>query len=142
MKHITSYPEEPPDISAAYQLFPHAKAGSLARPAGKVGIMIGQDNSSLLPVGGCGSDAVDDLRIMKIRFGTGLVLGGHHPQIKSQPTSYTKQANLWRNAIFLDRPTLSINHTRILKPCICAAIQIGDFFESITWESSDHPYKF
>ena len=45
---------EKQDMAAAYQIFPNAQAGSLERPVRKVGIMIGQDNFSLLPWEGLG----------------------------------------------------------------------------------------
>lgn len=111
------------DISAAYSLFPQAPAGSLERPTAEVGILIGQDHSSLLPTGGSGEDCVGDLRLMRTVFGSGYVLSGHHPSITTTPVCFAEQSNSMRTAHYHSRlPTLSLNCTVRMAPLTEAPI--------------------
>ena len=50
------------DISIAYEIFPHVPALALDRPHGEVGLLLGQDNVTLLPWGGDGLNLVGNLR--------------------------------------------------------------------------------
>ena len=71
-----------------------------------------------------------------MRFGSGYVLGGTHPQIKAEPVSYSSTAALWRSANFLNRAPKRINHCQVAKPiissnvCICNAVHVTDFMEA------------
>ena len=116
------------DISLAYDLFPQVPAKALDRPTGSVGILLGQDNCSLLPFGGEDDFQVDDLRVMRVKFGSGYVLGGTHPDLKFKPIEYTNTANLWRNATFWDRPSRSINKVIKVQPFTCMSWNQMDFF--------------
>ena len=80
------------DISEAYQLFPHITARALDRPSGEVGMLIGQNHVALLPTGGEGVDCRGNLRVMKTKFGSGVVLGGSHPSLTAEGVHYTEKA--------------------------------------------------
>ena len=110
--------------------FPHVPVGALDRPYGQVGILIGQDVASLLPRGGDGIDSADDLTVMKVPFGSGYVLGGTHPEIQAKQVAVSYVAALWKNAVFCDRPTLSINHVRTAPASKCFVPEKFDFFEA------------
>ena len=70
MEKITSNPEAA-SIEEAYKLFPHIPIGSLERPSGEVGLLIGQNYAGILPTGGSGINCVDNLRVMDVQFGSG-----------------------------------------------------------------------
>ena len=59
------------DVSIAYDTFPHVPEHALDRPHGEVGLLIGQDNVTLLHWGGDGTNLHCNLRIMNTRFGSG-----------------------------------------------------------------------
>ena len=83
----------PVDLSEIYKIFPHVKKGALDRPAGDIGILLGQDIVKLLPCGGDEPrDLQGNLRIMKTRLGSGMVLGGSHPSVKATPLCLTREA--------------------------------------------------
>ena len=46
------------NLDEIYPMFPHLPKGSLERPKGKIGLLIGQDLASLLPSGGEGPNLV------------------------------------------------------------------------------------
>ena len=82
LERITSN-DEPADVTPAYSLFPKAAAGSLDRPRGDVGILLGLDQNDLLPTGGSGENMVGRLRLMNTPWGD--IICGHHPKIKAPP---------------------------------------------------------
>ena len=83
----------PVDLSEIYKIFPHVKKGALDRPAGDIGILLGQDIVKLLPCGGDEPrDLQGNLRIMKTRLGSGMVLGGSHPSVIATPLCLTRDA--------------------------------------------------
>ena len=78
------------DVDPAYQLFPHVKAGALARPRGQVGILLGLDQCDLHPSGGHGINQKEKLRVMNTPWGD--VLMGHHPEIKAPAARFSSAA--------------------------------------------------
>jgi hypothetical protein len=60
------------DVSVAYKAFPHIPAYALDRPHREVGLLIGQDNVTLLSWGGACPHLVGNLRVMNTMFGSGL----------------------------------------------------------------------
>ena len=59
----------PVNLDAAYDMFPHVERGDIDRPAGSVGILIGQEAVKLLPSRGDDPrDINGNLRIMRMRF--------------------------------------------------------------------------
>ena len=91
LDRITSHPGRV-DVSVAYNLFPHIEKGALDRPTQEVGLLIGQDHVNLLPTGGEGSDLVGKLRVRKVKFGSGVVLGGRHESFKGESVQLTEEA--------------------------------------------------
>ena len=91
LNRITSNPDVI-DVEEVYRYFPHIVKGSLDRPDGEVGILIGQNYAGLLPSGGSGRNCMDNLRVMDSKFGSGFVLGGRHPNLKPRGISYTEEA--------------------------------------------------
>ena len=83
-------------VDAAYDLFPHIPRNALERPKGNIQLLIGQDYAQLLACGGMGENIVDGLRAMHTVFGTGWVLGGKHPSIKSKPVEFDEETNNMR----------------------------------------------
>ena len=69
------------NIDAAYKLFPQYSRPMLDKPSGNIGMLIGQDNSDLLPRGGMGEDYKDGLTVWTILLSPGRVLTGSHPDI-------------------------------------------------------------
>ena len=88
------------DVGIAYEIFPHVPALALDRPHGEVGLLLGQDNVTLLPWGGDGPNLVGNLRVMNTRFGSGFVLGGSHRDIPQAGVRYTEEAKRLCSARF------------------------------------------
>ena len=88
------------DVGIAYEIFPHVPALALDRPHGEVGLLLGQDNVTLLPWGGDGPNLVGNLRVMNTRFGSGFVLGGSHKDIPQTGVRYTEEAKKLCSARF------------------------------------------
>ena len=97
----------PVDVSPAYALFPHIPKGSLDRPEGEVGILLGLDQVDLHAGGGMGIDQVGTLRVLTLPHDTGYVLIGHHPQIQFQDVEVVPAANTWKMAKFPDYESFS-----------------------------------
>ena len=111
------------DVKVAYDIFPNLPEGAVDRPAGVVGLLIGQDNSELLP------DYVlkdGSLRALKVNIGSGWVLGGSHPEIKSPGFSYTNYVATYRSAQVTSQRVNLVN--RVV--CSCCAVQNCGFMEA------------
>ena len=75
-------PQDQPDLSKVYELFPSLPRGCLNRPNAEVGLLLGKNTNSLLPTGGMGKHKVGNLRVCKTLLGKhGFVLEGYHPDI-------------------------------------------------------------
>ena len=97
VERITSSPGRF-SVEPAYEIFPHVEPGSLDKKSGQVEILIGQDNAVLLPGGGLGRDQVADLRVFSIPFGPGVVLTGHHPDIRFVNPVRDDNSKVWNTA--------------------------------------------
>ena len=97
VERITSSPGRF-SVDPAYDIFPHVEPGSLDKKSGQVEILIGQDNAVLLPGGGLGRDQVGDLRVFSIPFGPGVVLTGHHPDIRFVNPVRDDSSKAWNTA--------------------------------------------
>lgn len=87
---------EPVDVTPAYEMFPFVPAGALDRPVGEVNIMLGQQVAHLLPPGGDGENCQGSLRVMRIEFGTGYVLGGRSSKITGMPLNYSDETHQFK----------------------------------------------
>ena len=96
VKDIASIPERV-NVDAAYEVFPFVEQGDLERPTAAIGVLIGLDNVEFMPTGGALEDGhrVNGLQCMKSAFGSGWVLGGHHPGIKNKAISMSDTTNQW-----------------------------------------------
>ena len=73
-----------PDLSAIRHHFPHIPdAAFLPLEEKEVDILIGLNMMELQPSGGLGVDKVGGMSALRSMFGTGWVLGGHHPDLGS-----------------------------------------------------------
>ena len=72
------------DPSPLQSLFPHISKDVFRKlEKRRVDLLIGLNYNGLFPTGGTGKNCVDNLRVMKTRFGkTGWILGGSHPSLK------------------------------------------------------------
>ena len=87
-------------MGVAYEAFPHIPAQTLDRLRGELGLRIGQDNVTLLPLGGDGPNLVDNLRVMNTRFGSVFVPSGSHKEIPQAGVQYTQEAKQLCSARF------------------------------------------
>lgn len=91
------------NVDEAYQVFSEIglklPPGSLERPSGAVDILLGQNVAYLMP----GIDGIwckGNLRVLRTKFGTGYVLGGSNPKIKSEPVQLCNAASfVMRNGV-------------------------------------------
>ena len=73
-----------PDLSVIRHLFPHIPEAAFNPLVTKeVDLLIGLNMMELQPSGGLGIDRVGGMSALRSIFGTGWVLGGHHPHISS-----------------------------------------------------------
>ena len=68
----------PTDTKQCAQLFPSTSPAEIARPCGKVDLLIGSDNAPIHPDK---KHVHDGLVLYESQFGTGKLLGGKHPDI-------------------------------------------------------------
>ena len=87
-------------MGVAYEAFPHIPAQTLDRLRGELGLRIGQDNVTLLPLGGDGPNLVGNLRVMNTRFGSVFVPGASHKNIPQAGVQYTQEAKQLCSARF------------------------------------------
>ena len=121
------------DVSVAYSLFPHCPPGSLEKPGGAVDILVGQDNSDLLPSGGQGRNQVGRLRVSEIPFGVGVVLTGSHDSIQFENPSLTPEAYTAAYHTTFTRPSKQII------TCAMRAEAPLDFYEAEMLGTSPPP---
>ena len=76
--------EDPVDPSSLRDLFPHIPARTFEKlQMRRIDILIGLNYAGLFPSGGEGQDCVDNLKMMKTKFGsTGYILSGSHKELK------------------------------------------------------------
>ena len=96
-------------VEPAYREFPHIPRGALDRRPGQVEILLGMDNADLLPGGGLGRDQSGNLRVFSIPFSPGMVLTGHHPEIKFINPVRDESSLAMNSAQFQQVPTFSFN---------------------------------
>ena len=149
LEKITSNPGKV-NVDYAYSLFPEVPAKALERPVGDVELLIGQDYVQFQPFGGGHQFFKEGLRAMETILGTGWVLTGRNPHILQSAMQFTKQVNMWRDAVYHQTPVLSINRIQVAHhaeevheaiaeanppteaACVhcCAHIQTQEFFET------------
>ena len=121
-------PQEQPDYTKVYQMFPHLPHGCLQRPEMEVGLLLGQNATGLLPTGGGGVDCVDNLRVRQSKLGEfGWVLEGWHPDVwcSSETSSKTQSLKARINrlhaspeALFPDLAELPLDVPRSCPRCV------------------------
>ena len=121
-------PQQQPDYSKVYQMFPHIPHGCLERPDMEVGLLLGQNANALLPTGGEGPDSVGNLRVMRSTIGEyGYVLEGWHPDIctsaKGKPKTMTLQVKINKvvaseESLFPDLADMPMEIPRTCPSCV------------------------
>ena len=86
--------EDPVDPSSLRDLFPHIPARTFEKlQMRRIDILIGLNYAGLFPSGGEGQDCVDNLKVMKTKFGsTGYILGGSHKELKVPTLQFSSAA--------------------------------------------------
>ena len=110
--------DEPVDLSAVRNLFPHVPSDAFALlPKRRIDILIGINFNGLHPSGGLGVDAVDNLKALRSRFGCGWIIGGSHKLLKSSPLRFSPQAAVARSARVTVVPKIEVQDPDSVLPC-------------------------
>ena len=106
--------DEPLDLSPIRYLFPHIPDAAFSpMPKKRIDLLIGLNYNALHPSGGLGVDAVDNLKVLRSRFGCGWVLGGCHKKLQSSPLKFTPQAAAARLARVTMVPDIAIHNFEV-----------------------------
>ena len=95
---ITS-PMERVLIDGIMHKFPDTRSLHVERPEGQVDLLVGLDKSSLHPKA---VQSVGDLTLYESMFGTGWVLGGSDPTLKTSAVVFNSKANKLRHAVLAE----------------------------------------
>ena len=95
--------------------FPTIPAEGLERPYGKVDLLCGINQAPLHPTGG--EHPVGNLHLLKSRFGTGWLLDGSHPEIKSRAVKLNKAVHLLKTCslgsrVWQDESKQAVNYVK------------------------------
>ena len=107
--------------------FPVIPSDDLKRPSGKVDLLCGINQAALHSTSG--ENPVGNLRLLKSRFGSGWLLDGSHPKIKSSAIKLNKAVHLLKTCslgprVWQDEKIKTVNFAKN------KLAKVPDFFEA------------